>query len=448
MNASWLKFLPIYIRTKLEGRHGLQAIIGNTGWLFADKVLRMGVGLVVGVWMARYLGPDQFGLWNFAIAFTALFGAFATLGLDGIVVRELVKNPERQHEILGSAFALKLIGGAIALSTTIFAISLVRNGETLTLYLVGLSATGFIFQSMNIIDFYFQAKIQSKYTVYASNGAFILMTMVKVSLLLTSAPLIAFAAVGLGEIILTAFFLMGVYQVKHRNILSWKYDGKLARELLQSSWPLIFSGLAVVIYMRIDQIMIGQLLGDRQVGLYSAAARISELWYFIPTAIVASVFPSIIEAKSYSETEYYKRLQKLFDLMVVLGFLIALPMSFMSNWCVTILYGDEYKDAANVLSIHIWSGVFVFLGVASSRWFIIENLQRYYLYRTLTGAILNIILNIILIPIYGISGAAWATLFSQAIASVFFNVFSGWTRRIFQMQMKSILFFGNLVNRN
>ncbi len=206
------------MQAKLKGRHNLQAILGNTGWLFVDKVFRLGLGLFISVWIARYLGPEQFGLWSYVIAFSALFGAFSTLGLDGIVVRELVKYPKRRNEILGSAFILKIIGGVATLLIALVAISFVRSGETLTLCLVGISATGFIFQSLNVIDFYFQAKVQSKYTVYAANGAFILMTLMKVVLLLIGAPLIAFAWAGLVEIILTAFFLVIAYQGNHCNI--------------------------------------------------------------------------------------------------------------------------------------------------------------------------------------------------------------------------------------
>ena len=428
MNASWLKYLPSFIRAKLEGRHGFQAIIGNTGWLFADKILRMGVGLFVGVWIALYLGPEQFGLWNFAIAFAALFGAFATLGLDGIVVRELVKNPERQNELLGSAFALKLIGGAVTLLIALFAISLVRSGETLTLWLVGLSAAGFIFQSVNVIDFYFQAKVQSKYTIYAANAAFILMTLVKISLLLTSAPLIAFAWAGLGEIALTAIFLLVAYRFNHHNMREWRYDGRVARELLKASWPLILSGLAIMIYMRIDQIMIGQMLGDKEVGLYSAAVRISEVWYFIPMAIVSSVFPAIIEAKKKSETLYNQRLQKLYDLMVWLSIAVAVPMTFLSGWVVMLLFGQPYELAGTVLAIHVWAGLFVALGVARGKWLLVENLQKYSSWYVGAGAVINVPGNFLLIPIYGVEGAAIATLFSQAVVAVVAPIFFVKTR--------------------
>ena len=441
MNAVWIKYLPELIRVKLENRHGLQAIIANTGWLFADRIFRMVVGLFVYVWIARYLGPEQFGLWNFAIAFAALFGAFATLGLDGIVIRELVTNPERKNEILGTAFALKLIGGAVTLLIALFAISLVRSGETLTLWLVGLSAAGFIFHSLNVIDFYFQAKVKSRYTVYAANGAFILMTLVKISLLLTSASLIAFAWAGLGEIALTAIFLLVAYRLNHHNIREWRYDGRVACELLKNSWPLIISSLAIMIYVRIDQIMIGQMLGDKEVGLYSAAVRISEVWYFIPMAIISSVFPAIIESKKKSEILYLGRLQKLYDLMVWLSIAVAVPMTFLSGWVVMLLFGQPYALAGTVLAIHVWAGLFVALGVARGQWLLVENLQKYGLWFVVAGAVVNVAGNFLLIPIYGIEGAAIATLFSQAVVAVVAPFFIVKTRPSLIMLVRAMNIF-------
>lgn len=435
----WLHYLPAVLRNRIEHRPNLLAILSNTGWLFADKILRMGVGLFVGVWIARYLGPEQYGLWNFAIAFVALFGAFATLGLDSIVVRELVKNPERQNELLGTAFVLKLIGALIALILAMLSILFVRSGETLTFWLVALSAAGFIFQSVNVIDFYFQANVKSRYTVYAANAGFILMTLAKVVLLISSAPLIAFAWVGLGEVALTTLFLLFAYRINHHHICEWRYNISVAQELLKHSWPLILSSLAIMIYMRIDQIMIGQLLGDNEVGLFSAAVRISEVWYFIPIAIANSVFPAIIRTKKHSEELYSQRLQKLLNSMVVLALLIAAPLTFIAGWIVDILYSEAYLQAGKVLAIHVWAGVFVFLGVASNQWFLVENLQNLAFYRTLLGAVLNICANFILIPKFGISGAAYSTLIAQISAAYIFDLFSVKTRSMFWMKTKSLL---------
>jgi len=435
----WLRYLPASMRNRVEHRSNLQAILSNTGWLFADKALRMGVGLFVGVWVARYLGPEQFGLWNFAIAFSAMFGPFAALGLDGIVVRNLVKTPERQHELLGTAFALKLIGAVVALMLALIAIALMHTDEQLTLWLVALSAAGFIFQSVNVIDFYFQAKVQSKYTVYAANAAFILITIVKVALLISAAPLIAFAWVGLGEVALTSLFLLFAYKMNHYNFRDWSYDSSVARELLKESWPLIFAGVAVSLYMRIDQVMLGAMLGQGEVGLYSVALRLSEVWYVIPSIIVASVTPAISNAHTYSYDLYKLRLQQLFNNLVKIAYLVAIPMTFLANFLVHLLYGESYGNAGAILAVHIWAAVFVFLGVASTPWTMNEKTMKVALYQTMLGASINILLNIYLIPRYGGVGAAVATALSQCLCVWVSNYFFKVNRPLFWMQTNAIL---------
>jgi len=436
--------LPVSLRNRVEHRSNLQAILSNTGWLFADKALRMGVGLFVGVWVARYLGPEQFGLWNFAIAFAGMFGAFATLGLDGIVIRELVKNPERQHELLGTAFTLRLVGAAIAIMLVLIAIALMHADEPLTLWLVALSAAGFIFQSVNVIDFYFQAKVQSKYTVFAANIAFTLITIVKVVLLVSAAPLILFAWAGLGEAALTSLFLLFAYKMNHYNFRDWRYDNSVARELLKESWPLIFAGVAVSLCMRIDQVMLGAMLGRGEVGLYSVALRLSEVWYVIPSIIVASVTPAISNAHTYSYDLYKLRLQQLFNNLVKIAYLVAIPMTFLADFLVHLLYGESYGNAGAILAVHIWAAVFVFLGVASTPWTMNEKTMKVALYQTMLGASINILLNLYLIPRYGGVGAAVATALSQCLCVWVSNYFFKVNRPLFWMQTNAI--FLGLVN--
>lgn len=424
MNASWVKYLPNFISTRLEGRLGFQAIISNSGWLLADKALRMGVGLFVGVWLARYLGPEQYGLWNFAIVFAGLFSVFSELGLDGIVIRELVKRPESRNVILGSAFVLKQIGGSIALLLALLAIILTHGDEKLTLWLVGISAAGYLVQSINVIDYYFQSKVQSKYTVMSANAAFILIALVKIYLLMTSAPLIAFAWAGLCEVVSTSLFLLIAYRANHLKMREWQYDRHEMVKLLKGSWPLMLAGLAVMLYMRVDVLMLQEMVGDREVGIYAAATRISEIWYFIPGIIVASVSPAIIKAHSADPEKYISRLKQLYFVMTWMAIGIALPLSLLSDVMVSLLFGSDFAEAAPVLAIHLWASIAVFLGVASSQYLLVENLQKISFYRTLIGLIVNVMLNLMLIPDMGAKGAAIATVVSYFVATfslVFFK---------------------------
>ncbi len=423
----------------LKSRTGLRAIITNTGWLFADRILRMGLGLIVGVWVARYLGVQQYGLFNYAIAFVALFSPLATLGLDNIVVRDIVRDSSNKEKILGTAFWLKLVGGVGSLLLAVGVIYVLRQDQKLTVWLVAILASVGIFQAVDPIDFWFQSQVLSKYTVVAKNTAFIITTLIKVALINMQAPLIAFAWVTLIEFSLGAVGLAIAYRIKGYSLRLWRWSFPVAKTLLKDSWPLILSGMTIMIYMKIDQIMLGEMIGDSAVGIYSAAARISEVWYFIPTAIVSSVAPTIYAAKQTSEALYYQRIKQLLRLMVVISVAIALPMSFLSGSIITMLFGDGYAAAGQVLAIHIWASLFVFMGVATSPWFITEGLTHLSLNRTLLGAIINVLLNLLLIPQYAGVGAAIATVISQSFAAFFSHAFHPRTRKIFQLQIKSLL---------
>ena len=377
----------------------------------------MGMGLLVGVWVARYLGPDQFGLLSFAGAFAALFAAIASLGLDGIVVRNLVRRPSERNEILGTALSLKLAGGALSIILALIAVHLMRPADTLTHWLVGIAITGTIFQAIDPIDFWFQSQVQSKYTVYAKNGAFLLAAIFKVVLILVKAPLIAFAVAGLAEIAMGSAGLLIAYRANGSYVTAWRTRFPLARELLRDSWPLILSGIVIMIYMRIDQVMIGQISGNQEVGIYSAAVRLAEVWYFIPTAVVSSVFPGIVEAKALGDEQFYGQLQKLYNFMAFLAYAVALPVTFIAGPVVILLFGSAYGKAGPMLAVLIWAGLFTNLGVARSSFLTTMNWTRIHFLTVSLGCILNVALNFLLIPRYGGMGAVIASFVAYWFAS-------------------------------
>jgi PST family polysaccharide transporter len=433
-----IRFLPPSIRAKLDRRPTLQRILANTSWLFADRIVRMGVGLLVGVWIARYLGPDQFGLFNYATAFVLLFGVFATLGLDKVVIRDLVHDPSGKRETLGTAFVLKVLGSGLALALAVGAIGVLRPGDTLIHWIVAIAAGGSIFQSFDVIDFWLQSQVESKYTVWARFAAFLLVVVIRVALILLQAPLIAFVFALLAETAFGAVGLMIAYRARGEDIRLWRASVACAKRMLGISWPLILSGMAITVYVRIDVVMLGQLVSDRAVGVYAAATRFSELWYFIPIAITSSVFPAIVEAKSIGEAEYQARLQKLFNLMAGLALAIAVPMTFLSDLVIRLFYKEAYDGAGPILAIHIWSALFVFLGVAQSPWDLTEGLTKLTMRRTLAGAVVNVALNLVLIPLYAGLGAAIATVVSYAVSSCLANALDRRLRPIFVLQMKSL----------
>lgn len=417
---------------------GLHKIIGNMGWLMFDRVVRMGMGLFIGVWVARYLGPVAFGSLNFALAFVALFGTAATLGLEMIVVREVLHNSDDTHEILGTALALRIGGGLLVAGLSLGLLQLIQPHDRAGLLLVGILSLTLIFQAFDIIDSLFQSQVRSKITVWAKNSAFLVFAAIRVSLIHFKAPVWSFAAAYTGEIAMGAAGLALSYRLSGGDILGWRVKRKRALRLLQESWPLIFSGMAIMVYVRLDMVMLKMMKGDFAVGLYSAATKVSEVWYFIPMAVVSSVSPAILRVKDDPEL-FYGRLRKLFSLMALTACVIGSVIALASPAIIRILYSDSYGGAAPVLAVHVWASIFVFLGVAQSPWDITKNLLTLSLYRTIAGAVINAIMNLYLIPRYSAMGAAVATVVSYAISGVFANAFSARTRPIFYMQMKSFI---------
>lgn len=436
-----LNLIPNFVHRRIAHRPNLIRIIDNIGWLFFDKILRMGVGLFVGVWVARYLGPEQFGLLNFALAFVGLFGAIATLGLQGIVVRDLVRNPDDKEETLGTAAVLQFAGGLIAYGFILGAIFWLRPEDALAKMLVAILGSMILFKASEVAVYWFESQVLSKYTVWVKNGSFLIFAAIKVALILNSAPLTAFAWATMAEALVVALLMLLMLELRGPSLRHLRISLARAKRLLSDSWPLLLSSIAIMIYMKIDQIMLGQMVGDEAVGIYSVAVHISEVWYFIPMVIVASVFPAILEARNRSKKQYYRRLQRLYTIMAWLSISVALPMTFLSTPIVGLLFGEAYAGAGPVLAIHIWAGVFVFLGVASGKWFLAENRQILRLQRSVLGAIANIALNLLLIPLYGVFGAAIATVISYAIADMIFDFLQKETKRMFIMKLKAFNIF-------
>ena len=409
--------IPAFIRRRIEHRPNLLKIVDNIGWLFLDKALRMGVGLLVGVWVARYLGPEQFGLLSFASAFVGMFSAVAGLGLQNIVVRDLAGNPSDRNETLGTAALLQLVGSFLAYLMIMVSIFWLRPEDAFIQALVAVLGSIVIVKSSDVFAYWFESQIMSKYVVWIQNGVFIGFVGLKLSLISFEAPLIAFAWATCGETVMAALLMIAIAGWRGLRIQRLTASYRRARKLVCDSWPLLLSGMAVMIYMKIDQIMLGQMTDDKSVGIYSAAVRISEAWYVAVAVFMASVFPRLTSLNAEKSEKISSYIVYAYRIMFWLSVVVALIVSITSEYIIKILFGVDYAGAADVLAIHIWAGVNVAVGSVWSAWILMENKTRIGLYGQLIGAGLNIVFNLILIPKYGAQGAAWGTLFASSISA-------------------------------
>lgn len=415
--SSFCKLLPASCRPRLEEIITAPSF-GNSVWLMGDRLVRMGLGLLVGVWVARYLGPDGYGSLSFAGSYVMLFSALALFGLESIVVRELVHHPEAEQAILGTTSLIRVAAGLLAYLGAIATLLVIRPGDRTALLLVALLGSSLLAQAVEVSDLWFQSRVLSRYTVICRTSAFMVSSCLKVLLVLSSASLIAIAAATAVEALLAALLLVLTHaRFSKAGILTWRWDRNWFRRLLTGSVPMVLSGVVLMVYLRIDQVMLGTMAPQAELGLYAAAVRISEVWYFVPTAIVSSVFPGLVALRSSDPEQFEQKLQQLYNLLAFLGYAVALPVTFMAPWLMQLLFGSAYQAAAPLLAVLIWAGLFANLSVVRNAHFIALDWGRSLLWATSLGATANVLLNLLLIPRYGALGAAVATCLSYWVAA-------------------------------
>ena len=417
---------------------GFQKYLKNTGWLFGGQMFRMALGLFVSVAVARYLGPKDFGLFNYILSIVALVAVVCSLGLENLARRELVKHPGQKNEILGSCFTLSAIAGLFGYTALLSTVALAGVDG----YLIGIYALlggTLLFTPFKFIETWFQSQVRGELSVISTSISLLLFAGVKVAAILAGFDLIIFCYIFLLETASLVLIRIYMYTKHYQSVFNWSASFARGKCLLMQSWPMILSGLAISVYMRIDQVMLGAMASDADVGNYAAATRISSVWYFLPLILATSLFPAIVNSKKMGAEIYHERLQHYFHLNAAIAYLIIVPVSMLSSYIILTLYGDAYSQAGSILLIHVWAALFVFIGVARSQYLVVEGMLKFSMFATVSGAVANVALNLILIPKYLGFGAAIASLLSYFLSSYFSSLIYPKTRGVFVLQTKSIL---------
>ena len=413
----------------------------NTSWLLAERIFRMAVQLFVGIYVARYLGPERFGLLSYANSYVGIFTAIAILGLDGIVVRELVKSPDQRDTLLGTSFLLKVVG-TLLMWVLILATLFFSNNNPLTSSLIAIIAFGVLFQTFNVIDYNFQAEVKSKYVVHSQIVQLIVSSITKLVLILKGLPLVWFAAVYSLDAIILAVGLAYAYSRNSGSIKKWKWNAKVALALLLDSWPLMFAYMSYLIYAKIDRIMIKEMLDEHNVGIYSAAYILYEAPLFISLMIAKSVYPILVQYYQDNKNKFFQLYSTLSSYMTLLSYLIVLFIFIFHEVLIQITFGESFEESSKILMLLSFGMIPMFNAFLRSSYITISGNQKIILYTTLFSAMLNIVLNLLLIKAYGVIGAVYATVFTQTLSLIVLNFAFTNTRSIFFIQAKSLLLFG------
>lgn len=411
----------------------------NSAWLMAEKVITMGVNLLVTLWLARQLGPETFGSLSYILAVVAIVTPLSALGLNALITREVVQHgADNEHRVVITASSLRVIG---ALMGTILCISYALlwhhpQAELIALIIVACGSIGMAF---NGIEYWFQAHSKAHWMIQGRLTVVLMAAAAKLVAVYYSQSLLLIATIFAAEYLLIGLaFVIQYYRKRFCTsplIIDWSYGKTL---IAQSKW-LLLSSLAAVIYLKIDQVMLATIVSREQVGYYAVAVRLSEVWYFFAEAIVVSFFPVLLKLKQASAPNYQQKLQQLTDGLLVIAVLLAIVISFIAEPIITLLFGAAYQPSAILLSIHIWAACFVFMRAVASKWLIAENLLPYSLVSHGIGMVINIAMNAWLIPLYQGIGAALATVISYAAAGfIGFFVFRA-TRPIAWVMLRSVL---------
>ncbi|MDO3720308.1 flippase [Marinobacter sp. chi1] len=413
----------------------------NTLWIMGDKVATLVVGFLVTVLVARYLGPEDFGLYSYVISVAAILSAAGHVGLSGLVVREIVKKPNNRGETLGTTLGLKFMGVGAGYVVLLVYAALYEGISSPEFVMLAIAGAALLFSPFQVFDFWFQAFVQAKYVTYARLMALAASAGLKIAFVFIGSGVIYFAGANLAQAVIVVLASLFFYKATSILPLSeWSFSWGRARELLSQGWLIYLGSIFAVVYLKVDQVMLKWFEGSGSVGIYAVAAQISEAWYFVPVAIVTSFFPKLIKLRDQSSPEFDKRFQQLLDLLFGLALAVALAMTLAAEYVILLFFGEHYIESASVLLIHVWAALFIFMRAALSKWILIENILVFSLLTQGGGALVNILLNYFLIPEFGVVGAAYATLLSYAFASFVSLALYSKTRPIFFMMTKSFFF--------
>ena len=420
----------------------MRKYIDNFSWLFAEKVFRLSIGFFVNIWMARYLGPESFGILIFAQSIIGILIAFVTLGLGPILTRDLILNKYSTDSIFGTSFVMQIISSFIIISTTaLFVYYGERSIECIIVLIISFS---YIFQIMSMLDSYFQSKSLNKYVAVSNMLAFLLSSLVKVLLIMNQFDLIYFAYIAIFESFILAVMYVYFY-LKYESIQSWKYDIQIAKDLLHDSWPLMPHKISMVIIANIDMIMISKMMDNHFVGIYAMAYKIYLILIFLASIVTKVLFPALIN-KDEDEELINIRFIKFYRLMGIISISLILIYYFIGRDILLFAFGEQYSQSILVLNILIISVFFSFLNSVCDQWYVVSNYTKSFLFRTVIGAIINIVLNIYFIDEFGIYGAAYATVITMLYIAYFSNFIN--KNSLKNIYLINQAFFGFLTNKS
>lgn len=397
------------------------------------------LSLIVGIFTARYLGPSNYGLVNYGTTYVSFFMSFCTLGINSVIIKDFFDHPDEQGKSIGTTLVLRIISSFASALMIVGIVGILDHNEPLTIVVVALCSISLLFHVFDTFNYYFQSQYRSKITAIATLIAYVSTSVYKVILLITGASVAWFAFASSVDYIVLGILLYIFYATNKGPRLSFSWEK--GKALLKQSCHYILSGMMVAIYGQTDKLMLKQMLDTTAVGYYSTATAICAMWTFVLQAIIDSIYPTILKLKGQDEYLYERKNKQLYAITFYISIFVSVLFLLLGDLAIRILYGEAYAPAGLPLKIVTWYTAFSYLGVARNAWIVCEEKQKYLKYIYIVAAIMNVILNFIMIPYWGATGAAAASLITQIFTSIILPLFiKGMKRNSILMLQAMVLY--------
>ncbi|NDC82841.1 flippase [bacterium] len=434
------------MRHQITQRAAVKSAVINSGWMLFDRIIRLIGGLFIGVWVARYLGPEHFGLFSTLISIQGIAVTLCGVGFDGIITRYFIRYPHHSSVLLGTTVTIRAILG-IVIGAVMLILIYFRPLPGVNFYIWVLMSVTMFFSAFNALRQYYDSRGESKYVILPELVAFGLSSGLRILGILYHFRLEWFVGIVLLEGMLGLIGYHWIYWRRHVNRV-WTFRASIARLLFRHSWPILLTSGSAIIFFKIDQMILLSLVGSRETGIYSAAVRISEIAYFFPTILTTAVYPGLTKLRKIDRVRYESSLRRVFSIGMAVSYCIIIVVTLLSSWIISTLYGSDYIGSGPILIVHIWSLICICNLNISSIYITNEGLTRHYILKDAVSALCNIGLNLALIPYWNGLGSAIATLVSYSITAFFANAFIPQLRPLFKIQMDSLTLKGLWNTRN
>ncbi len=412
------------------------SVFKNAGWIIGCKIIQSIFNLIIGLITARYLGPSNYGIISYVSSVVAFAVPVMQLGLKDTLVKEFVKSPDREGVVLGTSLVLNIISSIFCMIGSVAFVMITNAGETETILVCMLYSFTLLFNATEMTQYWFQAKLLSKYPSVAALISYIVVSLYKIYLLVTQKSVIWFAFSNVIDYLLISIVLMVIYKKIGGKSLS--IDWQTGKELLSRSRYYIIPSLMVMVFQHTDRIMVKLMVGETETGFYSAAITCIGITGFVFTAVIDSVRPTILEEKERSQELYEKRVIQLYSIITCMSLAQSIGMTLFAKPLVFLLYGADYSKTAGILAVAVWYITFGYYGSVRNIWILAEGKQKYLTGINVAGAIANIILNFCLIPVWGAKGAAVASVVTQFFTNVIIGFILKPIRRNNYLMVKSL----------